>query len=90
MRPGERRDWTSRPADPGRPINLELPPPLHYDDDQSAWPAHLRDDAPTAVCGRCHRETVAVGNFGQEDRMIQPDGCPCGGRFNDPRGEGRG
>lgn len=46
-------------------------------------PAHLRDDAPVAVCGRCGRETVDVELCGQEDRMTQPDGFPCGGRFGD-------
>jgi hypothetical protein len=48
-------------------------------------PAHLRPDAPTAICGRCGRESVAESEFGQECRMPQPDGYPCGGRFNDPR-----
>lgn len=49
--------------------------------DQSSWPAHLRDDAPSQQCGRCGRSTWAVEQFGQEDRMPQPDGYPCGGRF---------
>lgn len=45
------------------------------------WPAHLRDDAPAQRCNRCGRETVATSEFGREDRMTQPDGNPCGGRF---------
>lgn len=50
-------------------------------DDQSSWPAHLRDDAPFQRCGRCGRKTWHIDGFGTEDRMIQPDGYPCGGRF---------
>jgi len=49
--------------------------------DPEDWPAHLRDDAPFAVCGRCGRKTVDETQFGQEDRMPQPDGYLCGGRF---------
>lgn len=49
--------------------------------DQSLWPAHLRDNAPTQRCGRCGRQTVDTAQFGTEDRMTQPDGGPCGGRF---------
>lgn len=52
---------------------------------QSDWPPHLRDDAPTATCNRCGRQTVEEANFGQEDFMIQPNGRNCGGRFSDPR-----
>jgi hypothetical protein len=52
-----------------------------YESDQSAWPAHLRDNAPTQRCNRCGRKTVAEELFGTEDRMPQPDGNPCGGRF---------
>ena len=48
-------------------------------------PPHLRSDALVARCGRCGRESVAEESFGQEDRMTQPDGFPCGGRFDDPR-----
>jgi hypothetical protein len=55
------------------------------DVDQSELPPHLRDDAPFAICGRCQRHTWATEDFGQEDRMTQPDGFPCGGRFSDPR-----
>jgi hypothetical protein len=39
-------------------------------------------DAPFASCGRCHRKTWDETEFGQEDRMTQPDGFPCGGRFS--------
>ena len=49
--------------------------------DQSTWPAHLRDDAPFARCGRCGRKTWSTEEFGRECRMPQPDGFPCGGRF---------
>jgi hypothetical protein len=44
-------------------------------------PAHLRDDAPTQRCGRCLRCTWDEAQFGQECRMPQPDGFPCGGTF---------
>jgi len=50
--------------------------------DQEDWPTWLRDDAPFAVCGRCLRKTWDEDQFGQEDRMPQPDGYPCGGRFS--------
>lgn len=53
---------------------------------QSDLPPHLRDDAPVGICNRCGRETVDVDQFGREDRMTQPDGNPCGGRFSDPPG----
>jgi len=39
------------------------------------------DAAPKAQCGRCGRWTWAPIEFGQEDRMRQPDGFPCGGMF---------
>jgi hypothetical protein len=52
--------------------------------DQSTWPAHLRDDAPYRRCGRCGRKTWAIAEFGQECRMTQPDGYPCGGSFDGP------
>lgn len=42
------------------------------------------ESAPSAVCGRCQRHTWAPTEFGKEDRMTQPDGFPCGGRFTDP------
>lgn len=45
------------------------------------WPEHLRDDAPTQTCSRCGRKTWSRELFGAEDRMAQPDGRPCGGRF---------
>ncbi|GAA4707361.1 hypothetical protein APR04_003790 [Promicromonospora umidemergens] len=32
-------------------------------------------------CNRCHRQTWDEVNIGTEDRMTQPDGGPCGGRF---------
>jgi hypothetical protein len=53
----------------------------NWTSDQSLWPAHLRDDAPTLRCGRCGRQTVDMAAAGTEDRMTQPDGYPCGGRF---------
>jgi hypothetical protein len=56
------------------------------DQDQNELPPHLRDDAPEASCGRCGRKTWDPDQFGQEDRMTQPDGSPCGGRFSDPKG----
>lgn len=47
-------------------------------------PPHLLPDAPVATCSRCERETVDADLFGQEDRMTQPDGGPCGGTFSNP------
>lgn len=45
-------------------------------------PYHLRLDAPPlAICNRCGRNTWDVVDVGVEDRMTQPDGNPCGGRF---------
>lgn len=41
----------------------------------------LRQDAPSARCGRCKRYTWDESLFGQEDQMTQPDGHPCGGIF---------
>lgn len=52
--------------------------------DQSTWPAHLRDDAPSQQCGRCGRYTRSPREFFAECRMPQPDGYPCGGRFESP------
>lgn len=50
-------------------------------------PNHLRFDGTEvkAQCLRCKRWTWAEEEFGQECRMTQPDGFPCGGRFTDPR-----
>ena len=45
-------------------------------------PVHLLDDAPSSTCGRCGRVTWSTADFGTEDRMTQPDGYPCGGRFD--------
>jgi hypothetical protein len=55
-------------------------------------PYHLRLDAPPlAVCNRCERQTWDADLVGTEDRMTQPDGNPCGGRFesSQPQGDGR-
>lgn len=52
--------------------------------DQSMWPAHLRDNAPSQKCGRCGRTTYSPSDFDAECRMTQPDGFPCGGRFESP------
>lgn len=38
-------------------------------------------DKPVGECGRCHRKTWFPDEVGKEDRMTQPDGYPCGGRF---------
>lgn len=78
--------WQKAKAVVGYPIDYDVRPVVvEGGSDQWDWPPHLRDDAPAGVCGRCGRETVAVDLFGQEDRMTQPDGYPCGGRFSDPR-----
>lgn len=56
----------------------------------SGLPYHLSDDAPPlAECNRCGRKTWDESGVGIEDRMPQPDGNPCGGRFVPPR-EGGG
>lgn len=34
-----------------------------------------------AICNRCHRQTWEPDAVDTEDRMTQPDGNPCGGRF---------
>lgn len=34
-----------------------------------------------AQCDRCQRKTVVASEIGREDRMPQPDGNPCGGKF---------
>jgi hypothetical protein len=39
------------------------------------------DTMPGRRCNRCGRRTWAADLFGAEDRMTQPDGNPCGGRF---------
>jgi len=44
------------------------------------------DAPPLAECDKCHRKTWAPSEVGQEDRMTQPDGRACGGRFGTPRG----
>jgi hypothetical protein len=45
-------------------------------------PYHLRMDAPPlAQCNRCGRKSWDADAAGTEDRMTQPDGNPCGGRF---------
>jgi len=44
--------------------------------------AAFLDSPPLAECGRCRRKTWSPEEVGQEDRMTQPDGFPCGGRFS--------
>jgi hypothetical protein len=39
------------------------------------------DEPHVAGCNRCGRKTWETGAIGTEDRMPQPDGNPCGGRF---------
>jgi hypothetical protein len=41
--------------------------------------------SPVGECGRCHRKVWAPDQVGQEDRMTQPDGYPCGGRIESLR-----
>lgn len=43
------------------------------------------DEPPAAVCNRCGRNTWDAIAVDTEDRMTQPDGNPCGGRFIDRR-----
>jgi integrase len=49
-------------------------------------PNHLRFDGTDvkAQCLRCQRWTWSYEQFGQECRMTQPDGFPCGGQFTNP------
>lgn len=56
-----------------------------YGDEANWHPIPLLDDSPSQQCGRCHRYTWAPEEFGQECRMTQPDGFPCGGRFQELR-----
>jgi DNA-binding XRE family transcriptional regulator len=42
-------------------------------------------DTEHQQCGRCGRKTWSATEFGTEDRMTQPDGFPCGGRFGEPK-----
>lgn len=51
--------------------------------DQSTWPAHLRDDAPSQRCSRCGRCTWSIEEFGKACRMPQLNGMTCGGRLGD-------
>lgn len=46
-------------------------------------PAHLRDDAPVLICGRCRRETVDA-EVGGPCAFPQPDGSKCPGVFEQP------
>lgn len=41
----------------------------------------LVETPPTAQCSRCHRLAWTTDEIGTEDRMVQPDGGPCGGTF---------
>lgn len=41
---------------------------------------------PVARCNRCGRAAWNPEDVGQEDRMTQPDGNPCGGRFVSEKG----
>lgn len=47
------------------------------------------DDPPAAVCSRCGRKTWEPMVIGAEDRMTQPDGNPCGGRFEEQANQTR-
>lgn len=47
----------------------------------TSWIPATPFPAPLAECGRCHRKTWTPSEVGQEDRLPQPDGYPCGGRF---------
>ena len=51
--------------------------------DQSTWPAHLRDDAPSQRCDKCGRHTWSVEEFGRQCLMSQPNGIACTGWFSD-------
>ena len=39
------------------------------------------DGPPLARCSRCGRSTWSLSEIDTEDRMTQPDGGPCGGKF---------
>jgi hypothetical protein len=51
--------------------------------DQSGWPEHLRDDAPSQQCDGCGRRTWDTAAFGDRCFMPQPGGPPCGGTFRE-------
>ena len=46
-------------------------------DDLRRW----MEAPPMAKCNRCGRKTWDEDELHREDRMTQPDGNPCGGRF---------
>lgn len=45
------------------------------------WAPIDLEDAPRGECNRCRRKTWSASQVGTEDRMTQPDGNPCGGKF---------
>lgn len=52
-----------------------------WTEDQSLWPPHLRDDAPSKRCSDCGRRTWDTTAFGYGCWMLQPDGKECSGLF---------
>lgn len=46
--------------------------------------AHLREDAPYAVCSGCGRKSWGGNATGSQCGMTQPDGSKCGGVFGLP------
>lgn len=69
--------YAAKAGDADEPEEVEVFNPL----DQSAWPAHLRDDAPVNRCSRCRRYTWSTEAFGTVCGMTQPNGRACNGRF---------
>lgn len=47
------------------------------DGDLARW----LNETPVATCDRCGRKSWDPEAVDIEDRMIQPDGNPCGGRL---------
>jgi hypothetical protein len=52
---------------------------------QGERPRGLPDAAPHGTCNRCGRKSWADGEWATEDRMLMPDGNPCGGWIAPPR-----
>jgi hypothetical protein len=58
-----------------------LPDEMTTAPEQSDWPAHLRDDAPSQTCSVCSRKTWDPEQFNRRCGMLQPNGDHCSGMF---------
>lgn len=62
-------------------LDTNLPPEGGWTEDQSKWPAHLRDDAPYKACTKCLRKSWSRKQWGMTCLMVQPNGTRCQGVF---------